>query len=170
MKLKVITDGSIIGSHWASKKVARTLPHCYGGWIIKTQLDMAIKWHCLDMGENEKYSANVAEYGALRSALFWCSQNFPLASLDIYSDSQVVMRQMTGEYNCFKQELLTFKTECDRLASMFPIVTYNWHPRETPDAKLADFMSKCLQSKYGGKIPETWEEFQGQLNAKRTGK
>ena len=164
MNLRVFSDGSIVGGFWQSKKAPPTLPHIFGGWIVFNHLDIPIKWHCWDMGSNKDYSANVAEYGALRSALHWLNENFPMANLEFYLDSQLVCFQMTGKYNCHDKILLTWRDECRRLANMFPSIKYNWHRREEPKAQLADFCSKMTQPKYGGKIPENWNEFIAQMN------
>jgi ribonuclease HI len=166
MDLEVCTDGSIVGSHWAAKSAPKSLPHIYGGFIIFTPLDIPIHWSCWDMGEGADFSANVAEYGALRSALHWVSQNFSMANLKCYTDSQVVQRQMTGDYNCHNKNLLTWRDECRKIASKFPSCSFHWHRREEPKARLADFCSKMLQTKYGGKIPKDWGEFVSQMNTK----
>src|ERR1700743_2432911 len=109
MLLKIYSDGSIIGSHWSRRIAPPTLPHIYAGWIIKNHLDLPIKWHSWNIGEKEGYSANDAEYLALWSALKWTSENFPLANLECYADSQIVIFQMSGKYQCNSPKLLQYK-------------------------------------------------------------
>ena len=58
---------------------------------------------------------NVAEYAALMEALQYAvSQN--ARKLHVYSDSQVVVRQMTGEYTCRSPRLYSLHWTCRKLA------------------------------------------------------
>ncbi len=58
---------------------------------------------------------NVAEYAALMEALqFAVAQN--ARTLHVYSDSQVVVRQMTGEYTCRSARLYSLHWTCRKLA------------------------------------------------------
>jgi len=55
---------------------------------------------------------NVAEYLALLEAL-QCAVTLKARKLHVYSDSQVVVRQMTGQYNCRSSRLV--EEECIKL-------------------------------------------------------
>jgi ribonuclease HI len=58
---------------------------------------------------------NVAEYAALMEALQYAvAQN--ARKLHVYSDSQVVVRQMTGEYTCRSARLYSLHWTCRKLA------------------------------------------------------
>jgi ribonuclease HI len=58
---------------------------------------------------------NVAEYAALMEALqFAVAQN--ARTLHVFSDSQVVVRQMTGEYTCRSERLYSLHWTCRKLA------------------------------------------------------
>lgn len=58
---------------------------------------------------------NVAEYAALMEALqFAVSQK--ARTLHVFSDSQVVVRQMTGEYSCRSARLYSLHWTCRKLA------------------------------------------------------
>jgi ribonuclease HI len=58
---------------------------------------------------------NVAEYAALMEALqFAIAQK--ARTLHVYSDSQVVVRQMTGEYTCRSERLYSLHWTCRKLA------------------------------------------------------
>jgi ribonuclease HI len=58
---------------------------------------------------------NVAEYAALMEALQYAvSQR--ARKLHVYSDSQVVVRQMTGEYTCRSPRLYSLHWTCRKLA------------------------------------------------------
>src|SRR5262249_33289910 len=58
---------------------------------------------------------NVAEYVAVLEAL-QCALFLGAAALHIYSDSQVVVRQMTGEYSCSSPRLYSLHWTCRKLA------------------------------------------------------
>ena len=58
---------------------------------------------------------NVAEYVALLEAL-QCALVLKAKKLHVYSDSQVVVRQMTGEYICRSPRLYSLHWICRKLA------------------------------------------------------
>jgi ribonuclease HI len=58
---------------------------------------------------------NVAEYVALLEAL-QCATTLNARKLHVYSDSQVVVRQMTGEYTCRSPRLYSLNWICRKLA------------------------------------------------------
>jgi ribonuclease HI len=58
---------------------------------------------------------NVAEYLALMEAL-QCALALNARKLHVYSDSQVVVRQMTGQYNCRSSRLYSLNWVCRKLA------------------------------------------------------
>lgn len=58
---------------------------------------------------------NVAEYLALLEAL-QCALALGARTLRVYSDSEVVVRQMRGEYNCRSPRLYTLNWTCRKLA------------------------------------------------------
>jgi ribonuclease HI len=58
---------------------------------------------------------NVAEYIALLEAL-QCALALKASKLHVYSDSQVVVRQMTGEYACRSPRLYSLNWICRKLA------------------------------------------------------
>jgi len=61
------------------------------------------------------HDSNVAEYVALLETL---QQALSLKAdrLHVYSDSQVVVKQMTGEYNCRSSRLYSLNWTCRKLA------------------------------------------------------
>jgi ribonuclease HI len=59
---------------------------------------------------------NVAEYVALLEALQWALA-LQATALHVYSDSQVVVRQMRGEYTCRSARLYSLHWTCRKLAS-----------------------------------------------------
>ena len=58
---------------------------------------------------------NVAEYIAVMEAL-QCALRLRATSLQVYSDSQVVVRQITGEYACRSPRLYSLHWVCQKLA------------------------------------------------------
>jgi ribonuclease HI len=58
---------------------------------------------------------NVAEYMALMEAL-QCALSLKARALHVYSDSQVVVRQMRGEYSCRSSRLYSLHWTCRKLA------------------------------------------------------
>jgi ribonuclease HI len=61
---------------------------------------------------------NVAEYVALLEAL-QCARSLKATALHVYSDSQVVVRQMQGEYACRSPRLYSLHWICRKLARSF---------------------------------------------------
>ncbi|HVT61866.1 MAG TPA: ribonuclease HI family protein, partial [Legionellaceae bacterium] len=135
-----------------------TLPHIYAGWVIKEQDNKFVKLNCWDMGEGPDMSANIAEYGAVRSSLYWLYKNYDAKELDVVvkSDSQLVIRQINGTYTCNAPHLKIWLANVLELCQYFKSVKFEWIPRELN--KEADFISKCKQIKYGAKVPDTYEE------------
>ncbi len=58
---------------------------------------------------------NVAEYAALMEALQY-AVSLKARTLHVYSDSEVVVRQMTGEYTCRSPRLYSLHWTCLKLA------------------------------------------------------
>jgi ribonuclease HI len=58
---------------------------------------------------------NVAEYAALMEALQY-AVSLQARKLHVFSDSQVVVRQMTGEYTCRSPRLYSLHWTCRKLA------------------------------------------------------
>ncbi len=61
---------------------------------------------------------NVAEYVALLEAL-QCARTLKATALHVYSDSQVVVRQMQGKYACRSSRLYSLHWICRKLARSF---------------------------------------------------
>lgn len=62
-----------------------------------------------------RHDNNVAEYAALLEALQHAVQ-VKAKSLHVYSDSEVVVKQMTGEYTCQSPRLYSLNWVCRKLA------------------------------------------------------
>lgn len=61
------------------------------------------------------HDSNVAEYAALLEALQY-ALSLKADRLHIYSDSQIVVKQMTGEYSCRSPRLYSLNWTCRKLA------------------------------------------------------
>jgi len=59
---------------------------------------------------------NVAEYVALLEAL-QCAQRLRAKALHVFSDSEVVVRQMSGQYQCRSPRLYSLNWLCRKLAN-----------------------------------------------------
>lgn len=62
-----------------------------------------------------RQDSNVAEYVALMEAL-QCAVSLNAKRLHVYSDSEVVVKQMTGEYKCRSSRLYSLNWTCRKLA------------------------------------------------------
>jgi len=61
---------------------------------------------------------NVAEYVALLEAL-QCALTLSAKALHVYSDSEVIVKQMRGEYRCLSPRLYSLNWICRKLARSF---------------------------------------------------
>ena len=71
---------------------------------------------------------NVAEYLALLEAL-QCALRLRARAIHVYSDSQVVVRQMTGQYSCRSARLYSLHWTCRKLSRSLDF-SISYVPRE----------------------------------------
>jgi len=71
---------------------------------------------------------NVAEYVALLEAM-QCALTLRAETLHVFSDSEVVVRQMRGEYRCRSPRLYSLNWICRKLARSFHF-SISYIPRE----------------------------------------
>jgi ribonuclease HI len=83
---------------------------------------------------------NVAEYTAAIRALEWLVGQGYAGPVVVVGDSQLVLRQMTGEYRVDAEHLRPYHEWLGRLAARFRSVEYRWVPRE--ENGRADALSK----------------------------
>jgi ribonuclease HI len=83
---------------------------------------------------------NVAEYVAAIRALEWLRAQRFNGQVVLFGDSQLVIRQMQGEYEVRAPHLRQYREHLHRLASGFREVRYSWIPRE--ENERADALSK----------------------------
>ncbi|HEV2317015.1 MAG TPA: ribonuclease HI [Thermoplasmata archaeon] len=83
---------------------------------------------------------NVAEYSAATRALEWLAQQGFRGQVVLLGDSELVVRQMQGEYRVRAEHLRAYKEHLDRLVQRFEGVRFGWIPRE--ENTRADELSK----------------------------
>ncbi len=83
---------------------------------------------------------NVAEYTAAIRALEWLSAKGFDGQVILLGDSQLVVRQMQGEYRVRTEHLQAYAEQLRRLADRFRDVRFAWVPRE--ENRRADDLSK----------------------------
>ena len=72
-------------------------------------------WHLRETSWIGHQDNNVAEYVALLEAL-QCALGLKAAALHVFSDSEVVVKQMRGEYICRSPRLYSLNWICRKLA------------------------------------------------------
>ena len=80
---------------------------------------------------------NVAEYHAVINGLR-AAQAFTQGRLEVRSDSELVVRQLTGRYRITKEHLANLAGEVRRLMCNFSEVGFESVPREHPCIRIAD--------------------------------
>jgi ribonuclease HI len=75
---------------------------------------------------------NYAEYRAIEMALGWCLRNLSYpdsAEISVFSDSELVVRQLNGEYRTKVPNLRGLKRRVEGIASKFGSVKFGNLPR-----------------------------------------
>ncbi len=83
---------------------------------------------------------NVAEYVGAICALEWLVRHGYTGEVRLIGDSQLVLRQLTGEYRVRAEHLAPYHERLVQLVRSFRQVTYAWVPRE--ENRRADELSK----------------------------
>ena len=101
-------------------------------------------------------TSNEAEYHAIRQALLIILSSFNTEQecITINSDSQIVIMQITGEWQCRNEKLQPLLKEVLRLYHHIdiPRVLFNWVPREHPRQKQVDQLSKEANPYFKNKL------------------
>jgi ribonuclease HI len=96
------------------------------GYVLEADDGTVLAAHGEAIGEATN---NVAEYRALIAGLQRALE-FGVDELDVVSDSQLVVRQMTGEYKVKNEALRELQREATELAGQLRSVAYRSVPRE----------------------------------------
>ena len=116
MRARLLTDGGSRGNPG---------PAAYG-FVIEAEDGTILASHGEAIG---LATNNVAEYRALLAGLERAN-SLGVTELDVVSDSELVVKQMRGEYRVKKAELRELQAEAARLAIAFERVTYTAVRRE----------------------------------------
>jgi len=101
---------------------------CYG-WVVYRG-DMQIASDCGQICSGESASNNVAEYGALRSALkYLVTYAYNNEEVEVRSDSNLIVQQLKGSYQVSAPRIFSLYHEVKELASLFLKISYTWIPR-----------------------------------------
>ncbi len=97
------------------------------------------------VGANSVYNGiktnNFAEYTALVLALEWCTKNImdhKDYDLRVFSDSELMIRQLRGEYKVKSRDLLHLNGKARQLLAKFKSSTLKNLPRSDPGIKEVD--------------------------------
>ena len=93
---------------------------------------------------------NVAEYLALLEALQY-AVNLKARKLHVYSDSEVVVRQMLGDYNCRSERLYSLNWICRKLARSLDFTIS--HIRRESNAEANLLATSAARNANGRQIP-----------------
>lgn len=81
------------------------------------------------LGDGEAMTNNVAEYEALLAALTYVQEDAPAGPVTVHGDSELVIRQLTGEYAVRSDRLRPLWREAKQLATTLD-VDFEWVPRD----------------------------------------
>lgn len=127
-EIKIYTDGAARGNPGPSAS----------GYVIRDSSGKLIDAKSVYNGVKTN---NFAEYTALISALEWCIKNIKDHSnydLHIFSDSELVVRQLRGEYKVKSRDLLHLNEKARQLLTRFRSSALKNLPRSNPGIKQVD--------------------------------
>jgi ribonuclease HI len=100
------------------------------------------------VGEGKGMTNNVAEYEGLKAAAKWLQDNRIEEKILIKGDSQLVMKQMKGEWQVNSDTSKKYVPEIKQLLQGKD-VTFQWVPREKNEE--ADKLSRVAYERFRGK-------------------
>lgn len=86
-----------------------------------------------DFGEvcrGETASCNIAEWASITKAICYLKDQGWSGQLEIFGDSQLVIRQLNGEYKVRKDTLIPYYQECIKFLQGIEKWKVTWIPRE----------------------------------------
>ncbi len=108
------------------------------GVLIEDSKDSVLKAISQEAGVG---SNNMAEYLAVIKGLEE-AVSMGASSATVYTDSQLVDRQLRGVYSVKNPALRKLHRRARDLAENMSVVRYRWHSREEPKAKVADALAE----------------------------
>jgi ribonuclease HI len=103
------------------------------------------------VGEGKGMTNNVAEYEGLKAAAMWLQDNGTEEKILIKGDSQLVIKQMKGEWQVNSATSKKYVPEIKQLLKGKD-VTFQWVPRE--ENQEADKLSRVAYERFRGKQRE----------------
>ncbi|PTD94092.1 ribonuclease H [archaeon SCG-AAA382B04] len=98
------------------------------GFVVKED-DKIVKEGSDYLGKGDGITNNVAEYTALIEGLKYLRDNCSDSKIKVYGDSQLVIRQMTGQYAVRSERIKPLWKEAKDIAKEMNTF-YQWVPRE----------------------------------------
>jgi ribonuclease HI len=96
------------------------------------------KYGCI--GNGPGMTNNIAEYRAVIAALKWAKKNFADRRLEFRTDSQLVVRQVNGQWDCNKEHLIVLRDQAREILFSFEDAKLIWIPRDEND--VADYLTR----------------------------
>ncbi|MEM0241136.1 MAG: ribonuclease HI family protein [Candidatus Nezhaarchaeales archaeon] len=112
------------------------------GIVVANQDDKVLLEHSEFLGSN--FTNNQAEYMALMRALDICSSLFPKGILHVFSDSELLVKQLTGQYNVRSQSLKELFREVRNKEKHFSKVYYH-HVDRKHNRRADELANKALE-------------------------
>ncbi len=138
MKVLIYTDGAARGNLGPSASGYRIYGH--GRKVLhETEVYNGIKTN------------NFAEYNSVILALEWCAAHLDAKDIDVEvdSDSQIVVHQMSGNYKVKAEGLKPLHERCKELCRKFKSVTFKNLPREHTGIREVDRRLNLLLDRMG---------------------
>jgi ribonuclease HI len=110
------------------------------------------------VGEGKGMTNNVAEFEGLMAAAMWLNDNGTDEKILIKGDSQLVIKQMKGDWQVNSATSKKYVPEIKRLLRGM-IVTFQWVPREENEE--ADKLSRVAYQKYSSDKRKTRSLWRG---------
>ena len=141
-------------------------PHGLASWAFIVREDLGVAKNRFIHSANgviladKRPTNNVAEYFALGHALKWLrDNNHTKRKLVILGDSQLVIKQVQGEWECNAPHLVGLRDRCIDLLTAFEVVELKLIPRE--ENEQADHLTRFAWETAAGKpFPERPTRFQ----------
>lgn len=118
-----------------------------GGWgfyIVDTETRNRIAEGYGMLPESEHLTNNVAEWTALVEGIKWLAfqRTHPVDKLEVFGDSDMVIKQARGEWKCKKDHLREFHRDLLILVDgmEYGTIAFEWIPRE--ENSQADLLSR----------------------------
>jgi ribonuclease HI len=128
---------------------------CIPALKVEKAVWLGKQWKSKQTGKVYTMSNNIAEYAAVGAAMLWVERNWKehgLRAVDIRTDSQLTVKQLSGEWACKAEHLIEMRGVLWAMMKRFqhegaPSVEFTWVPRE--ENTLADVLSKAPYAEHG---------------------